>query len=139
MIGVYETQDDGRLVLLLHRCNRFGDHKSGGLQGKDGDILIVCEQLGRIDHADAEVLIKLIGERLEKSAEPFLSEEECLVAQLGVAEKSCNSAMERLSDLYRTADEEMRNHLKYVCEIQLAEVQRIVGFWHLELAERGRK
>ena len=65
MIGCY-TDADGQLIIILSRCNAFHDHESEKLQGRDGDILLVCEPMGSIDHHDADSLISSIRERLDK-------------------------------------------------------------------------
>lgn len=65
----YEITKEGNLVVWLHRCNDFGDHKELGM---DGSL-----SLGRIDMvvrykdaADAMYLIDKINERLDTVAKP---------------------------------------------------------------------
>lgn len=66
MIGYWEQ--NGKLIIHLQRCNDFGDHRSGKLKGRDGDIIINCERLGGHDHHDTKILIDAIAQRLKTNA-----------------------------------------------------------------------
>ena len=68
---IWTNRENGKLYITISRFNQFDDHKSGKLKGKDGDIDIACEPMGRGDEYDTEILIKEIDRRLEalKSSE----------------------------------------------------------------------